>query len=165
MNITLITNTARQLYRTINFCILLVTIIWSLVFALQLLNSPITELLTFYLLLFSVPVFIIGIISTVVVLMINKSVIISELQVQQLILNIEKSDYQNGIFTKIRPRNNYITVQNRYYKINSNEALMLLEISKDTGIEVKLKQWQFIDLNQSPKALFDDSMGLLWGSS
>ena len=115
--------------------------------------------------LFSVPVFIIGIVSALTVSIVDKTQEVSEDQVQQLLLNIDQKDYEKGNFTNIKPNNNFIVVKNFNHEINSFEALRLLETSKDKGIGVKLVQQGNFSLDQNPKDLFNDCIGTLWAAS
>lgn len=119
-----------------------------------------------YLMLFSAPVLIIGLICAVLTPIFNKIVEVSEDQVGQLILNIDENDYQKGDLDNIKADNNFIVVNNFKHEINYVEALMLLEIAKGEEIEVKLiQQAGFIGLDQNPKELFNTCMDSLWSVS
>ena len=139
---------------------------WTISFTLGLFSNPTIELLTDYIMLFSVPFFVIGLISVVLVSIVDRFLEVSEDQVEQLLLNIDEKDFQKGDFTNIKPDNNFIVVNNFNHEINYVEALMLLKIANDKGIVVKLlKQASFTGLDQNPKELFADCMDMLWGAS
>ena len=116
--------------------------------------------------LFSAPFFIIGIVSAIIVSILEKTQEVSENHVQQLLLNIDQKDFDKSDFDKIRTDNNFVVVRNFNHEINTVEALTLLEIAKENGIEVTLIQRaRFFGLDQSPKKLFSYCMDLLWTAS
>ncbi len=159
-------NTTKQLYKTINISILLFTIIWVILFTLQLFSYPLIELLSIFLMLVSALIFIIGVVSAVISAVIDKTQEISTDQVQQLLLNIAQKDYEKGEFTNIKPDNNFILVANNYHDVTYDEALKLLKIAIQKGIEIKLKQQTiFYSLDQNPKQIFNNCMGMLWAAS
>ncbi len=159
-------NATKRLYKTTNICILLFTVTWLILSIILLFNNETVELLTDYLMLFSATVFLLGSSSAVITTIIDKTREVSEDEVRQLLLNIDQKDYEKSNFTNILPNNNFVVVQNFNHEINSVEALMLLKIAKDKGIEVKLtQQAYFTGLDQRPKDLFNDCIGILWGTS
>lgn len=115
--------------------------------------------------LFSVPVFIIGVVSVLVVANVDRTQEVSEDQVQQLLLNIDLEDYDKGDFNSIKPNNNFIVVRSFNHEINSSEALRLLATAKEKGIEVKLTRQGDFNLDKNPKDLFNDCIGTLWAAS
>lgn len=116
--------------------------------------------------LVSAPFLLIGIASAVLVGIIETTQEVSEEQVQKLLLNIDRKDYDKGDFTNIKPDNNFIVIQNFNHEINSEEALVLLEIAKAKGIEVKTtKQANYFGIDRHPKRLFKDCMDMLWNST
>lgn len=165
MTFSVHTGTTKQLYIVTNFSILLFTLIWVVLFVIQLFNYQIIELITIYLIIFSLPIFIIGSLCAFIGLNRNKTVEITELQVQQLILNINTEDFKKENFNNLKTDNNFIVYQNFSHCITSSEALELFKIAKKSEIEVKTKQSSLAILYQSPKEIFNNCMGILWGAS
>ncbi|MGV3509180.1 MAG: hypothetical protein ACO1N7_07820 [Sphingobacteriaceae bacterium] len=158
-------DTVKRLYKTTNISILAFTAICLILFVLDLFNNATTESLSGYLILFSAFIFIIGITSALLVPIVEKTQEVSEDQIQQLLLNIEQKDFENGDINSIKSSDNFIVVRKFNHEINSFEAARLFETAKNKGIEVKLTRQGKFRLDKKPKDLFNDCIRTLWAAS
>ena len=168
MRFPIIDKNKKILYGLINASILCFIGLWVIIFILKFINNEIISKATTYLLLLSILPLISGLISLVALTVSgNRFVEFNEHEKICLTLNLSEEDFKNQKFDSLGYSGNFVALVEHglEYEISSTQAKELLFMNDHLNWQIRLLEGKNKILTESPKAIFNSAMNLLWAAS
>ncbi|POY34641.1 hypothetical protein C3K47_19255 [Solitalea longa] len=166
MTLKTITTTEKRINQTINLSIISFTLIWTLLFILNLFGDKVDASIFVFLMLLSAPLLLFGTATSMAKYFIKKTTIeVNPNDIKYLFINISEKDFIEKGLDKISSQGNWVVMNEAKYEIKSEDVSYVVEMMNEDENKIQRVVEKVNVLNESPKDLFKSCMWILWGAS